>query len=68
MVYYPVPCHRLPVYTDSDGHLPIAERLSGEVLSLPIWPQMTDDVQQRVADAVRAALRDSVKLDGAVRS
>jgi dTDP-4-amino-4,6-dideoxygalactose transaminase len=68
MVYYPVPCHRLPVYADSDGHLPIAERLSGEVLSLPIWPQMTDDVQQRVADAVRAALRDSVKLDGAVRS
>jgi dTDP-4-amino-4,6-dideoxygalactose transaminase len=62
MVYYPVPCHQLPVYADQDWHLPVAERLSGEVLSLPIWPEMTDDVQHRVVEAMRTALADPVKL------
>jgi len=67
MVYYPVPCHQLPVYSGQDWHLPVAEQLSGEVLSLPIWPEMTDDVQHRVVEAMRTALADPVKLGGAVR-
>lgn len=55
MVYYPVPCHQLPIYADRHLHLPIAENLSQEVLSLPIWPQMSLGVQERVIDAVLAA-------------
>ena len=68
MVYYPVPCHRLPVYADDPVSLPIAEGLSDEVLSLPIWPQMKEAVQRRVVEALRAAVSDSVNLSGAVRS
>jgi len=56
MVYYPVPLHRLPVYREGGASLPLAERAAQEVLSLPIWPGIPAKVQERVADALRAAL------------
>ena len=57
MVYYPVPCHRLPVYASEGwGPFPVAERLSGEVLSLPISPSLSDTDQHRVVQTLRRAL------------
>ncbi len=56
MVYYPVPVHLLPVYADLGLHLPEAERAAGEVLSLPIWPEMADAQIDRVVAAVENAL------------
>lgn len=56
MVYYPTPCHRLPVYAGRYPALPVAERLAGEVLSLPMGPFLPEVDQARVAEAVRAAL------------
>jgi dTDP-4-amino-4,6-dideoxygalactose transaminase len=56
MVYYPVPVHRLPACAGLSGPLPMSERLAGEVLSLPIWPQIQADTQERVAFALRSAL------------
>lgn len=36
-VYYPVPCHRLPVYDERDfSAMPVSERAAEEVVSLPI--------------------------------
>ncbi len=52
MIYYPVPVHRLPVYAGLDLHLPEAERAAGEVLSLPIWPEMAEHQVHRVVDAL----------------
>ena len=57
MVYYPVPQDRLPVYRGQHPRNPVSDRLSAEVLSLPIWPTMTLDAQQRVAQALETALR-----------
>jgi dTDP-4-amino-4,6-dideoxygalactose transaminase len=57
MVYYPVPVHRLPLYKESAPVLPVAERLSGEVLSLPIWPNIGEEVQGEVAEAIREFMR-----------
>lgn len=57
MVYYPVPVHRLPLYSEQAPTLERAERLVGEVLSLPMWPQISPDVQKRIVDAVKSALR-----------
>ena len=54
-VYYPVPCHKLPVY-DMDLELPESERAADEVLSLPIWPQASAEVQKRVSSAIREVL------------
>ncbi|MFT7600241.1 MAG: dTDP-4-amino-4,6-dideoxygalactose transaminase [Acidimicrobiales bacterium] len=52
-VYYPVPLHELPVYADQEwAALPNAELLAREVLSLPMFPGMTDEQLQTVLDAV----------------
>lgn len=56
-VYYPVPLHLQACFSDlgySAGDLPVAERLCGEVLSLPIFPELGLDRLERVADAIRA--------------
>ncbi|MEN9933637.1 MAG: hypothetical protein RLZZ387_216 [Chloroflexota bacterium] len=57
-VHYPLPAHQQPVYAHlaPEGGLPVTERLAGEVLSLPMYPELTDDEVRAVADAVRAAL------------
>lgn len=57
MVYYPVPVHRLPVYTASAPSLPVSERLASEVLSLPMGPFLREEEQGRVVEALLAALR-----------
>jgi dTDP-4-amino-4,6-dideoxygalactose transaminase len=59
-VHYPLPAHLQPVYADlalaAPGSLPVTERLAGEVLSLPIYPELTDAEVDAVAAAVREAL------------
>jgi len=57
MIYYPVPVHRLPVYRHLGVELPVTEAAAGEVLSLPIWPQITPEQLKRVAEGLREALR-----------
>lgn len=59
-VYYPRPMHLQPAYLkygDGEGSLPVAERLSREVLSLPMHPYLTEQEIGQVADAVIAAVR-----------
>lgn len=57
-VHYPLPAHQQPVYAHlaPSAGLPVSERLAGEVLSLPMYPELTDDEVRAVANAVRAAL------------
>ena len=53
VVHYPIPPHRQQAYSDlRAGALPIADRLAGEVLSLPIGPHMTDGQVDHVVSAV----------------
>jgi dTDP-3-amino-3,4,6-trideoxy-alpha-D-glucose transaminase len=59
LVHYPVPPHRQRAYADldlRDDALPIAGQLAREVLSLPLWPQMSPEQQARVADALARTL------------
>ena len=51
-VYYPVPLHRQRAFATGQ-RLREVELASGEVLSLPIFPEMTDEQQQIVIDEVR---------------
>jgi dTDP-3-amino-3,4,6-trideoxy-alpha-D-glucose transaminase len=57
-IHYPLPAHLQPVYQGlaAPGSLPVTERLASEVLSLPIYPELTDAEVDRVAAAVREAL------------
>ncbi|MFM1843601.1 MAG: pleiotropic regulatory protein, partial [Cyanobacteriota bacterium] len=41
MIYYPVPQDRLPVYRGQYPANPVSDQLAQEVLSLPIWPEMS---------------------------
>ena len=55
-VHYPIPCHLQRAAADiglGRGSYPITERLSDEVLSLPMYPELTDAQTEAVADAVR---------------
>jgi len=57
-IHYPRPAHLQPVCQGlaEPGSLPITEKLAGTVLSLPIYPELTDAEVDAVAAAVREAL------------
>jgi dTDP-4-amino-4,6-dideoxygalactose transaminase len=53
-IHYPVPVHLQPAYADSAwgrGSFPHAEKAADEVLSLPMYPEMTDEQIQTVSQA-----------------
>lgn len=56
-IHYPVPLHLTPAYQDlgypGKGRFPIAERLAGEVLSLPMYPELSAADIESVASAIR---------------
>lgn len=58
MVYYPVPVHRLKLYREShaETRCPIAEQLATEVLSLPIWPEMSRETSELVVTGLLSKL------------
>ena len=61
-VHYPVPVHLLPAFAERGwqrGAFPIAELLSDEILSLPIYPGITPAQQERVVGRLAEALRGS---------
>ena len=54
-IYYPLPVHLQPVlkpFGYMEGDFPEAERACREVLSLPLWPEMTEDEARYVAQAI----------------
>ncbi len=57
-VFYPLPVHKQPLYRDLGRRqrLPVAERLSREVLSLPVHPGLSRDDLDAVVSAVREGL------------
>lgn len=55
-IHYPVPPHLQPAYAGMGmkaGAFPLTEAIHREVLSLPIWPGMTDEMVEHVAAGVR---------------
>ena len=58
IVHYPTPVHRQPAYVAlgyDEGSLPEAERACAEVLSLPLYPELSEAEVRRIAEAVRSA-------------
>lgn len=59
MVYYPLPLHLQPIYRClgyETGQLPQAETAAHQVLSLPMFPELTPEEQEQVAYALKEAL------------
>jgi dTDP-4-amino-4,6-dideoxygalactose transaminase len=54
-LHYPIPVHLQPAYADlgyRSGQFPISERAASEVLSLPMFPELTEHQIEDVAAAV----------------
>jgi dTDP-3-amino-3,4,6-trideoxy-alpha-D-glucose transaminase len=54
-VHYPFAIHRTQAYADlglGSGSLPVAERLSEQICTLPLFPTMSDDEVARIVNAV----------------
>jgi dTDP-4-amino-4,6-dideoxygalactose transaminase len=59
MVYYPLPLHLQPVYKSlgyQPGQLPVAEQVCREVLSLPMFPELVRDQQERAIYGLKDCL------------
>jgi dTDP-4-amino-4,6-dideoxygalactose transaminase len=59
-IHYPVPVHLSGAYEDHglrQGSCPVAEEAAARILSLPLFPHITADQQERVAEALERALR-----------
>ena len=58
-IHYPVPIHLMEAYRDPafpPGSFPEAERVAGHILSLPIYPELSIDAVEQIAEAARASL------------
>ncbi len=55
-MHYPIPIHLQEAcrgYRGSDAFLPITEKVTGEILSLPMYPELTAEEVSYVCDCVR---------------
>ena len=60
-IYYPLPLHLQPCFAYlgyEKGSIPESERAAGEVLSLPVFPELTRAQLDEVVDGVRSYFRD----------
>lgn len=58
-VHYPLPLHLQPAYASlglDPGSFPVAEAAAREVLSLPLYPEMSEAQQDRVVAALKEAI------------
>jgi dTDP-4-amino-4,6-dideoxygalactose transaminase len=57
-VYYPIPLHRQEVFADDyhDVSLPIAEEIAERCMSLPIFPEMTEEQVREVVRVIKGVI------------
>jgi dTDP-4-amino-4,6-dideoxygalactose transaminase len=70
-IHYPIPLHLQKAYASLNyerGDFPVCEQVSGQILSLPMYPQLSAEQQARVArEVLQVALdRASTKLESGV--
>ncbi|MDD2696655.1 MAG: DegT/DnrJ/EryC1/StrS family aminotransferase [Candidatus Pacebacteria bacterium] len=56
MIYYPLPLHLQPAFKDlayKEGDFPEAEKVSKEVLSLPIYPEISQEIQKLIIEEIK---------------
>jgi dTDP-4-amino-4,6-dideoxygalactose transaminase/acetyltransferase-like isoleucine patch superfamily enzyme len=54
-IHYPIPLHLQKAYAHlpyREGDFPVAERVAAQIVSLPMFPQITGEQQVRVVDAI----------------
>ncbi|MDV3351545.1 DegT/DnrJ/EryC1/StrS family aminotransferase [Leptothoe sp. LEGE 181152] len=56
MIYYPIPQDKLPIYAGEYPDYPVSDQLAQEVLSLPMWPELSLDQLEYVTTTLKQAL------------
>jgi perosamine synthetase len=67
-IYYPVPVHRQRAFEAlgyGEGRFPVTDRLTAQVLSIPVHPSLTDDEVATVIDAVNETAAELGPLEAA---
>jgi dTDP-4-amino-4,6-dideoxygalactose transaminase len=62
-IHYPIPVHLQPAYSDlpyAAGDFPITERYAAQLLSLPMYPELTPQHLQHVAQGVTHFMQEQV--------
>jgi len=60
-IYYPVPMHLQKCFGYlgyKPGDMPEAEKAAAEVMAIPIYPELTDEMKDCVADTILSFLGD----------
>jgi dTDP-4-amino-4,6-dideoxygalactose transaminase len=55
-IHYPIPLHLQPAYKDYDfgkTNFPVSEMLAKEILSIPIYPELTDEQKNYIVDKIK---------------
>jgi len=61
-IHYPIPLHLQKAYAElnyAPGDFPITEKVSAQIVSLPMFPQLTKAQQSRVVDEIQLFLEKS---------
>lgn len=64
-IHYPLPCHLQPAFTGLGyraGDFPVAEQMSQEILSLPMYPGLTEAQIYQVVGALTTALETPMPM------
>jgi dTDP-4-amino-4,6-dideoxygalactose transaminase len=59
-IHYPIPLHLQKAYASLNyctGDFPVTERIAAEIVSLPMFPQLTKEQQDRVVEGIKAFSR-----------
>ncbi len=67
-LHYPAPVHLQPFYAEGNdrrGEFPISEGLCQEILSLPMYPEMTDEQVNYVAEGIKHFAAENLSLTAA---
>ncbi len=54
-IHYPIPLHLQPAYKNlgyNKGSFPVSEMLSDEIVSIPVYPELTEDKQVYIVDKI----------------
>ena len=55
-IHYPIPLHLQPAYKHlglKKGDYPVSEKLAGEILSIPVYPELTDEQLNYIVDTIK---------------
>jgi len=61
LIHYPIPLHLQPAFAafrDRDRRRPVVETATAELLSLPLYPELSDEQALAVVASLREALRE----------